>query len=249
VIGLMMTVREPARTGLIEGAKAGEGLPVKDVARFILDRRGAYLLMIFGLAFHGLLWNGATGWIPTFFIRTFGWTAPTAGFWFGLVMLVCGTGGVTAGGYAGAWLRAQGRSDANLRIAIFSCIAVLPPGIVAPLLPDATWAMAGFAIFVFFGSFPYGCAAAAFQEITPNQMRGQVTAIYFFVLNLAGIGLGPTVVALFTENVFQDVAAVKYSLACTIALAAPLSAITLALSLKHYRAVLAAEGDSFKSSA
>lgn len=35
-------------------------------------------------------------------------------------------------------------------------------------------------------------AAAAFQEVVPNRMRGQVSAVYLFWSNLAGIGLGST---------------------------------------------------------
>lgn len=240
VIALMATVREPVRTGLAKGAKAGEGLPVAEVARFITDRRGAYGFMIFGLSAHALMWNGTTGWIPTYFIRTFGWTAPQVGLWFGIVLLIFGTGGVILGGFISSWLRAKGHLDSNLRIGILSCILVLPFGIGAPLISDPWLSMAGIAAFVLCASLPYGCAAAAFQEITPNQMRGQVTAVYFFVLNLAGIGLGPTVVAMFTENVFQDLAAVKYSIASTVALGAPLSAILLWMSLRHYRNVLAA---------
>ena len=240
VIALMMTVREPARTGLLKGVKAGEGLPVRDVAQYIWARGRCYGFMIFGLAFHGLFWNGATGWIPTYFIRTFQWTAPEAGLWFGLSMLVFGISGVTAGGFFGGWLRARGHIDSNLRVAIFSCFAVLPFGVGAPLLSDPWLALAGLSAFIFFASFPYGCAAAAFQEITPNQMRGQVTAVYFFVLNLAGIGLGGTVVAMFTENLFADLAAVRYSIALTVALSAPISAFILWRALKHYRAALAA---------
>ena len=238
VIALMTTVREPVRTGLLKGTKAGEGLPIGDVARFMWERKGAYVFMIFGLAAHALMWNGTTGWIPTYFIRTFQWTAPQAGLWFGLVLLTFGMSGVTAGGYFSSWLRARGHSDANLRVAIISCFAVLPFGIGGPLMTDPWTALAVLSAFVFCASFPYGCAAAAFQEITPNQMRGQVTAVYFFVLNLAGIGLGATVVAMFTEVVFKDLAAVKFSIACTVALGAPVSAVLIWCSLKHYRAAL-----------
>lgn len=237
---LMTTVREPVRRGTAKGAQSGKGYPFKDVVRYFLDRKGAYLLMIFGLSFHSLMWNGASGWIPTYFIRTFQWTAPEAGFWFGLAMLIFGIAGVLAGGITSAWLRGKGHIDSNLRVGIISCFAVLPFGALIPFMADPWSALACMSAFVFFSSYPYGCAAAAFQEITPNQMRGQITAIYFFVLNLAGIGIGPTVVATFTEVVFKDPAAVKYSMACTIGLASPIAALLLWQSLRYYRAVIAA---------
>jgi MFS family permease len=98
--------------------------------------------------------------------------------------------------------------------------------------------LALFAVFAFSGAMPYGAAATAFQEITPNQMRAQVTALYFFALNLCGIGLGPTVVATFTDKVFHADAAVGDSLAVVIGLAAPVSALLLWRSLKPYRRAL-----------
>jgi hypothetical protein len=44
---------------------------------------------------------------------------------------------------------------------------------------------------------------AALQIITPNQMRSQITALFLFVFSIIGFGLGPTVVALFTDYVFH----------------------------------------------
>ena len=46
----------------------------------------------------------------------------------------------------------------------------------------------------------------------PPELRGQATAVYFFVISLAGIGLGPTAVAACTDYLFGDPAAVRYSL-------------------------------------
>ena len=43
---------------------------------------------------------------------------------------------------------------------------------------------------------PSGLGPAALQEITPNEMRGQVTAIAFLVLNLVATTLGNTLVGL-----------------------------------------------------
>ena len=90
-------------------------------------------------------------------------------------------------------------------------------------------------------------APAAFQEITPNRMRGQVSAVYLFVLNLAGIGLGPTLVALMTENVFGGDASVRWSISAIVLLSAPMSALCLVRACKHYRhesSILSAKADA-----
>ena len=231
---LMATVREPPRAGVV--ANAAAGLPVREVAGYIRRQGTAYGLLIAGFSAFSLLWNGASAWIPTFFQRTFMWSPAVVGLRYGLIQLVFGILGVVSGGLLGSWLEARGRRDANPIVGIVAAAIILPAGILAPLQSDPTVSLAIFMVFVFSGSMPFGAAASAFQQITPNQMRGQVTAVYFFFLNLAGIGLGPTVVALVTDHVFHDDLAVRYSLVVVAAIAAPLSALLLWLSLRPFRA-------------
>ena len=66
-----------------------------------------------------------------------------------------------------------------------------------------------------------------------------MSAFYLFSVNIVGLGLGPTLVALFTDYVYGEPALVGYSLATVAGIAGPLSAIVLATGLKHYRRSLA----------
>jgi MFS family permease len=241
VAALMKTVREPARRGLMRApsTRAVQGnVNLGDTFRFIAARWRTYGTHFVGYAVLAMLWNGASSWIPTFFIRTHGWTVPEVGLGFGSAILVFGTAGIALGGAFSGWLRARGHVDANIRIGIISAIMVLPTGMIAPLLPSAGLALALFCVMVFFSSFPYGGAAAALQEITPNQLRALVSAIYLFVINLAGIGVGPTLVAAITQYGFADDAAIKYALSIAVAVTAPLAIVLLGLGLKPYRAAI-----------
>lgn len=47
-------------------------------------------------------------------------------------------------------------------------------------------------------------------------MRGQAISIYLLIAGLLGIGLGPTLVALVTERVFHDDAALPYAISATV---------------------------------
>jgi MFS family permease len=231
---LMLTVREPTRTGLAKVSGRAD-LSFAATLGFIKDRRGAFYALFVGYALFSLVWNGSTAWIPSFFIRSFGWTAADVGYRFGLIMLIFGTLGVITGGLISSWLQARGHRDANVIVGLLAAVLLAPAGLAAPLLATSTQCLAAYALFVFAGSLPFGCAAAAFQELTPNQMRAQVTAIYFLLLNLAGIGLGPTVVALISERVFGSDLAIGKGLAIVAALFAPLAAICLALARAPYR--------------
>jgi MFS family permease len=237
---LMLTVREPRRSGLLPAAVADGAPKLSEVIHYIAARKSAYGLLIAGYSAHGLLWNGAIAWIPTFFIRHFGFSQSQIGWEFGKLLLVCGTLGVVSGGFVSNWLVTRSRSDANPLVGVLSALLVLPMGILMTQTESSQTALLFCALFVFCGAMPYGAAATAFQEITPNQMRAQVTAVYFFFLNLCGIGLGSTVVAYFTDKVFHADAAVGDSIAVVIGAAAPVAALLLWLALRPHRNAIVA---------
>jgi MFS family permease len=83
-----------------------------------------------------------------------------------------------------------------------------------------------------------GLAGGALQVMTPNQMRGQVMAVYLFLANLIGLGLGPTVVAAMTDFVFRSDAAIGQSLALAGAVLCPIAALILASGMKAIRSEL-----------
>ena len=66
-------------------------------------------------------------------------------------------------------------------------------------------------------------------------MRAQVTALYFLVASFSAIGFGATSVALLTDYVFADDAALRYSLSIVGIVAMTLGALSLRLGWKPYR--------------
>jgi MFS family permease len=72
------------------------------------------------------------------------------------------------------------------------------------------------------------------QIVTPNELRGQVNAIYLFTLSVLGQGLGPTVVALLTDYVFQSEADLRYAMMSVAAVAGPVSLALIYMAVKPY---------------
>ncbi len=166
------------------------------------------------------------------------WDAGHVGVVYGSIVAVFGCLGIVFGGRLADYWAKRGRSDANMRVGLLAAWAVIPFTLVYPLLDNASWAAALMAPTVFFLSMPFGVAPAAIQEIMPNSMRGQASAIYLFVVTLFGLGVGPTAVALVTDFVFADDMALRYSL-LLVTLAAVLGAVVLlGIGLKPYRASL-----------
>lgn len=224
LVGLwVLTLREPERLGTKDTNHPSFG----QVLAYMKINARAYVGLILGLCLASLMWNGVAAWIPSHFIRTFGWTPAEVGLRYGSVLMVAGTAGILSGGWISGILRERGRQDSNILLIILSALLALPVGVAAPLMPTAESSLAVFAFYLFAGAMPYGGAAAAFQEITPNRMRGQVSAIYLFWLNLAGIGLGPTIVAAVSQSYFGGDMGISAAMAANVALAAPLSALAI----------------------
>ena len=72
------------------------------------------------------------------------------------------------------------------------------------------------------------------MEIAPARMRGQVGAVYGFVINLIGLGLGPTAVAVLTDYVFHNDNMVGYSLLVVSVTAHLLAALILWAGLRPF---------------
>ncbi|MCS5581930.1 MAG: MFS transporter, partial [Pseudomonadales bacterium] len=75
--------------------------------------------------------------------------------------------------------------------------------------------------------------------MTPNRMRGQVTALYMLATNLIGLGLGPTIIALTTDYVFGYDAAIGKSIALCSLVVCPIGAFILWRSMPAIRQQLA----------
>ena len=236
---LVYTVREPVRRGLRlvqaeDGTLKSAQSPIREVVAYILENKRTVLCHNLGFALLTLASYGNSSWAPTYFIRRHGWTASKIGIVYGVLYCIFGVLGVVAGGRFADWLAERGYRDANMRVALMAALGWLPSGVLYLLVPDATWAAILLAPTIFFVSAPWGVAAAAIQQMMPNAMRGQASALYLFTMNLIGLGLGPTAVALMTDYVFRDDRAVNYSILVVGVTAQLAGAALLWASLKPF---------------
>ncbi len=227
----MLSVREPAR----RGTRADDNiLPFSDVLRFVREHKRVYYAHFFGFSLIGIVFNGFLAWTPTLLIRRFDYSAPEAGLVLGILLLVLGTLGIVAGGALADWLESRGRKDGTMIVGLIAGIVLTPLAILAPLAGTAALTIALLSVFFFFSSFPYGASAAALQMITPNRMRAQVSAIYLLTLNLLGIGLSATAIALVTDFVLGDPQRIGSSMAIVGGIAAPFGALLLYRGLRPF---------------
>ena len=70
-------------------------------------------------------------------------------------------------------------------------------------------------------------------------MRAMTAALYYFVLSIIGLTVGPTAVALLTDYYFADDAALRYSMAIVAFVSWVASSLVLLAGLRPYRRSLA----------
>jgi MFS family permease len=229
-------VREPPRHGTVAG---GSGVPLGTVLAYLWQNRRTVLCHNVGFAMISFVSYGTGAWIPSFFIRSHGWTPGEVGLVYGLIVMVFGAAGIVFGGWlTDRWLK-KGLSDAALRVGLWSAGLTLAFGGLYLLMPSGFLAAVLMAPTIFLIGMPFGAAPAAIQEIVPNEMRGQTSAVYLFLVNLIGLGIGPTAVALVTDFGFHDDSKVGWSMFIVSTVASLCAVALLASGLRPYRESLA----------
>lgn len=230
---LLLTVREPVRRSA-DAAGPSTPVTVRETIAYLRSRWRLYLAIYLGVSLLVVVLYALQSWVPTLLIRNYGWTLGDAGRTYGLIALVFGSLGVLSGPWLARRL-ARRYGDAMLRVAVVASVLVVPFGAAAPLMPSAALALTGIAIASYIVSSPLALVATVLQTVTPNRMRGSVAGLYVLAVNILGLGLGPTIVAALTDFVFRDPAALRYSLALTVAVVGPLAALTVASGLAEVK--------------
>jgi MFS family permease len=230
---LLATVKEPPRRGRISAGPVKQAMPLKDVVTFLRANGATYGPMFLGLAVNTIQSFGAQLWTPEFFARTYGWDRAHAGVATGIVLVCVAPFGLFLGSTLAEAFQKRGYADANLRVLLIAMVIHIPGFILMPLMPTPELALVLYGFNYFVAMIGPAAQNAALQIITPNEMRGQVTALYLLVFNLIGFGLGPWVIGLLTDAFFGE-PNLRYSLALTAAVMGPLASFIIWRGMKPY---------------
>lgn len=163
-------------------------------------------------------------WGPALLAREHAMSPAEIGLALGIVVGVCGFAGVLTGGILSDQLARRGIAHAPVLLVLVT----LPPQFVALgiayLSEDTRWVLILLGLGTFLSSILGGLQATTVQLLTPAAMRGRAMAIYLLVVTLLGMGLGPLVIGLLSDQVFGTLPA---SLATTSAVSLGLAASIL----------------------
>jgi MFS family permease len=230
-VPLMLSVKEPTRRGTEAGRRS---IPLSEVIGHFKKNWKTYGCHNVGIALLGFSAYAATAWIPTFLIRHHHWTIAQTGLVFGIMAACVGPLGMICTGWLADRIAARGHRDACLLVAFSVAVLWLPTEVGFLLVPSATLAAILLAPTIFLSAGAFSVGPAALMQVTPQRMRGQAGAIFQFAINLIGLGLGPTAVALCTDYLFHDDNKVGYSILIVTAAALSVAASFLWLGRKHF---------------
>lgn len=204
VLAFVATVKEPERRKTqVHENEAGNGTPLY-CGKYILSHMYYHGKLILGLSIGAIVFNGIFAWVPSHFIRVFGWTPSEIGLAFGTILFVFGAGGMWFGGYISDLVSIRGREDGPALVVFWG---ELTGGICAmifgfvPYPEIAILSLCG-CVFAFSGAIALG--PVALQTYTPSTVRSQIIAVYLLIVNILGLGIGPTLIAGVSDYILAD---------------------------------------------
>ena len=192
---ILLTIREPARP-VDTGARA----TVADAIAYLGEHRRAYLLHAIGATAVVLLIQSFSAWEVAYFGRVFHLTPAEAGLNIGAIILVAAPLGHLSGGMLTDLAAARGRGAAPAPVMAISLIA----SVVLLMLFLSCRSLGGSFVLLALLTFTMSLGAApglyGVQMLTPDRLRGVVTALFMAFVTFVGIGFGPAVVGLAADG-------------------------------------------------
>lgn len=185
----LFAVREPAR-GRLDSTPVSDGPApsLLTVLRTMAPKRTFWLISL-ASAMASMITYGLSFWLPAFMQRSHHLDiASTANFLAGIAL----TGGV-AGSLAGGYLSDHlGRTDRRAygRVPAIAFAIALPALFLAINLSSLPLVFAALLVPQMMGHMWMAPSLAVVQNVTPASMRATASAIYLFIVNMFGLGIG-----------------------------------------------------------
>lgn len=202
-----LTMREPKRGGLDGAAAVTTPAKVADVVKTLFGKPSFWGLSL-GAASSSMMGYGLIFWLPSFFVRSFGDALPGFFAWMPSFLIPANAGPVLfasyfyatillLGGIAGIWLGGvmadrygPERKAAYALVPAAAFIATIPFFIIG-ILANSLWiAFPAFLSLQALSLVWLGPVLTAFQQLVQPNMRATASAVFLFINNLIGIGLG-----------------------------------------------------------
>ncbi len=212
---VLLTLREPRR-GQSDGvAPVGDAEKLGDVLGFMLRLR-SFRHLAFAAALHAFYGYGAANFLPSFLARVHEIPLGLRGTLFAIILISGGIGNVAGGRLADRF----GARDARwyLWVPGISTLLGVPAAVAFYLWPTPYVAVALGCLPTILGAMYLGPTFALTQTLVRPRMRALASAVLLFIINMIGLGGGPTFVGWLSDRLTPSygLEAVRYALLYTV---------------------------------
>ncbi|MCZ6559454.1 MAG: MFS transporter [Gammaproteobacteria bacterium] len=207
-----LTIREPVRGRFDRFAEVRSAASIGEIFRTLAGKKSFWLMSV-GSAFSSMMGYALFFWLPSFFVRSYGMTLLDASLFYGAIILIGGLGGIWMGGWAADRYGQRNRA-AYAMIPAIAFVITAPmyvAGVLSTSLPLTFLLML---VPTAFGLVWLGPVIAAIQHLVKPNMRATASAVFLFINNLIGIGVGTVFIGMLADGLqgrYGD-DALKYSI-------------------------------------
>ena len=194
-----LTVTEPPRGQYDSQALNTAPAPSLAVIFSTLLRKPTFWLVSLGAASSSMVGYGLFFWLPSLLVRSFDLDLLQASQFFGAILLVGGIAGTWAGGWLADRLGAENRR-AYVLVPAVAFLATFPLYAIAVLSQNPVMTFLALLLPVGLGLAWLGPILSVIQHIVPPAMRATTSAVFLFINNLIGIGLGTYAIGMISDN-------------------------------------------------
>lgn len=232
---LTLTLREPRRAAVPGVAPAGE---VAGFTPFLRRYKGPLTLILLPYVLLTYMQVAIILWVPTLLTRRHGMDPADAATLYGVITLTIPVLAATTGGWIADWLLRRHAAGPFLLVTWLSPL-YLPGVLFFTLGQSLPMAVLGLCIISLVGGVCSTTVYASIQNVAPAQFRGRILALFNLLAQLAGIGLGPLLVALVTDNLFADRSMLHLAMIVAVAPACVVTSICGVIGRRHFAAMRA----------
>ncbi len=182
------TIHEPRRGGFDRQREDVTPPGLKTILR-LLAKKPSFWLVSLGASCSSMMGYGLFFWLPSFFVRSYEMTLLSASLHYGAVLLVGGVAGIWAGGWFGDRF-GQMKYSRYVNIPALAFVCSIPFYLLAMLSTNQNLTFVVLLVPTALGLVWLGPVISVIQHLVPPNMRATASAIFLFINNLIGIGIG-----------------------------------------------------------
>jgi len=193
-----LTVKEPER-GRFDRHRAAHAPPALGAILRTLARKPSFWLVSLGASCSSMMGYGLFFWLPSFLVRSYGLTLLDASLFYGAILLLGGIAGIWMGGWAGDRF-GQANRTAYVRIPALAFVLTIPFYLLGILSPTLVLSFFVLLVPTALGLAWLGPVISAIQHLVQPDMRATASAVFLFVNNLIGIGIGTWAIGALSDS-------------------------------------------------